>query len=1134
MTQTATEPASESEADFELTPEILSYENRRTDLILALGLVAFAFFLGFFKESSADLFLWLRSGQLTAENFPNIPKTDSFTYTAFGKPWIQPAWLFDYMTYLAYSRLGEQSLTILKSLLIVASLALLVQIRHRGSTLWGTVIVLALALVATSRWLALSPDIPALLLFSLFLWVWHRALYEGRFGWIYWSVPIALVWANMDLSFYFPAAIVLLSFVGEAIQEVLPAGWSFRPRTLKADQLVQLLVVGCLCLLAGLVTPFGWQGLALRYEWFAEVLPHVSIYDRELAGWAVLSPERLMSVLVEGQASWDRLAWVLLAVAAVVAQGVNYRYVNVTRLLLTIFAILAGVLVERYIGYSAVLLALVTGLAGQELFLATYGTETRISRGWLAWSQGGRGLTILALFVFILAAFTGRIQQIPGRFGAGIVHERYMENAVPWFKEMNPKGHGFAFVNRIAAYRDWALPELKNFADSRWQVMTDVLGEFSQARQALADRRPEEWKPIFAKYGITHVLIDPSDRRLRLPLIVMLDSPDLVPLYVSDQVVILGLAGDNVDKDLFARIRIRPNAMVFHQNRPLPKPTDRFVEPPGLIDWVWQSRRRNPRGLVTGTIFTTGASGLEYPGGFYLGLSNIRDAVSASPDNSESYYQLGFAYQQIYRLESLEYGLARKAALSAAEQKKKPAKDKAEASSKKPADKGPENKSAATKNSPPAAPPTAKVQSAPSIGPADTAKAAGKDSAPGTGVPTPSPSPTAGNATAPGGAPNPPIDTETAQRIELTPSRYLLATRHYQIVAALRSSVIAGPTDNRPYFAMFEFCRFNELYDTALANLELGLSHTYNPQAEQRLRTEILPALRAEVDKRRQQFDEVVAKMEEQGAGDRTLEKMQVALQLNLPDLAIAQVEASSFGQEMFRTAPLAIATYLMVGETEKADNQLRAIRDQRVLPPGEWDWWSAQVRMLLGQYEEARNLLEHAIAELRASRVTRGLQTLENRLRGGIATEAGDLLSVPFEANALLADIEREAYYQFVLGLLRIEMGEPKLATPLFEKTLAMVPRNPMRPIIGWYWRLMTGKALPPEPPPSRVEEDIVIRFAPPAAAPAATTVPARPGTAPSPATKSSVSAPITRPIRPDKSAPPAAKPSEEKAKKG
>lgn len=73
----------------------------------------------------ADLDFWwhLKAGQLIAANH-SVPRTDVFSYTAFGREYVDHEWLFQITQYAAWRVGGPAAIAILKSLIIAATLML--------------------------------------------------------------------------------------------------------------------------------------------------------------------------------------------------------------------------------------------------------------------------------------------------------------------------------------------------------------------------------------------------------------------------------------------------------------------------------------------------------------------------------------------------------------------------------------------------------------------------------------------------------------------------------------------------------------------------------------------------------------------------------------------------------------------------------------------------------------------------------------------------------------------------------------------------------------------------------------------------------------------------------------------------
>ena len=92
---------------------------------LALSLVIIAAVLAAGITKIADLDFWwqLKAGQLVVTTH-SVPRTDVFSYTAFGHEYIDHEWLFQVTQYAAWSLAGPLGIALLKCLIVAATLVL--------------------------------------------------------------------------------------------------------------------------------------------------------------------------------------------------------------------------------------------------------------------------------------------------------------------------------------------------------------------------------------------------------------------------------------------------------------------------------------------------------------------------------------------------------------------------------------------------------------------------------------------------------------------------------------------------------------------------------------------------------------------------------------------------------------------------------------------------------------------------------------------------------------------------------------------------------------------------------------------------------------------------------------------------
>jgi hypothetical protein len=144
---------------------------------------------------------------------------DVFTYTVFGRPWLNQQWAAEILLGGLYKAVGWRGLVFLRALLAsVAAGAVLVRTRSKGTDPFvaGCVVLVALEvafeLPGTG---ALRPQLLAVPLFLVTLWVVDRRHADPRR--LAWLIPVQVVWANVHGSFVLLSALVGIAFVTDIV-----------------------------------------------------------------------------------------------------------------------------------------------------------------------------------------------------------------------------------------------------------------------------------------------------------------------------------------------------------------------------------------------------------------------------------------------------------------------------------------------------------------------------------------------------------------------------------------------------------------------------------------------------------------------------------------------------------------------------------------------------------------------------------------------------------------------------------------------------------------------------------------------------------------------------------------------------
>jgi hypothetical protein len=190
---------------------------------------------------SVDLAYHLRAGGLTMDT-GLIPASDTFTFTAYGQPWLNQNWGAEVVLAAVYRAAGWAGLAILRAALVgaLAGLVYLACRRYglnRRTASWLTIAAFAMASVA----LALRPQLFGLVFFAAtFLLIAERR----RRPRLLWLVPLVVVaWANAHGSFFLGPVLVGLAWL-----EDVHDGHTRATRTL-------LVVIAAA--VAPLINPFG-------------------------------------------------------------------------------------------------------------------------------------------------------------------------------------------------------------------------------------------------------------------------------------------------------------------------------------------------------------------------------------------------------------------------------------------------------------------------------------------------------------------------------------------------------------------------------------------------------------------------------------------------------------------------------------------------------------------------------------------------------------------------------------------------------------------------------------------------------------------------------------------------------------
>lgn len=243
-------------------------------------------------------------------------RTDPFTVSAAGRPWVDVHWLFQLGAWAIYRTAGFSGLAIAKTALVALSAVILAGAAEKKGG-QGALILCAFMLLVTlylaRHLLSLRPVIVTALCLAVFLWVLEsaRAGATRRL----WLLPVLqALWVNCQgLA---PLGLALLgAYAVEAALFRLRWVRVTPPSEAASLPLRPLLTTLVLCVLASFVTPFGPRSLALSLHLLERITPgSQNVFSSAIA--------ENIPPFVLGRTAPEQIGhfrWVLLALAGVLA-----------------------------------------------------------------------------------------------------------------------------------------------------------------------------------------------------------------------------------------------------------------------------------------------------------------------------------------------------------------------------------------------------------------------------------------------------------------------------------------------------------------------------------------------------------------------------------------------------------------------------------------------------------------------------------------------------------------------------------------------------------------------------------------------------------------------------------------------
>lgn len=227
---------------------------RKFDALLPLwvgiGVYALLLVVGSGLLNDPDTYWQITLGQWMLEHHA-VPRTDIYSFTMQGQPWISTQWLAQVAYVLAYDLAGWAGPVVLAAASASLAIALLARFLHARLARTPTLVILAATLALMAGHMLARPHLLAMPVMVAFVAGLVDAM-DRRTAPSFWLLPLMVLWANLHGGFVLGLA--LIGPIG--LDAIWHATGHRQPRVLVGWVLFGLAALAACC-----ITPYGWEAL---------------------------------------------------------------------------------------------------------------------------------------------------------------------------------------------------------------------------------------------------------------------------------------------------------------------------------------------------------------------------------------------------------------------------------------------------------------------------------------------------------------------------------------------------------------------------------------------------------------------------------------------------------------------------------------------------------------------------------------------------------------------------------------------------------------------------------------------------------------------------------------------------------
>lgn len=458
-----------------------------------------------------DTWWHLRAGAWMVEE-KRILRTDPFSLTRLGEPWIYPGWLAQIVMYGTYQAFGYAGLNMLTALMVLLAFSFIWPLLDAPPLLRAPILLLGVT-VSGVYWSA-RPHIFSFVLAGIFLWALESARKGGRSK-LWMLPPLMALWSNLHGGFAIGFMLIGAYLIGDIFEVLLAMFlrsaspeeiWLEHKPTIRA-----LVVVGLICAMAVSINPHGPQMILYPFKTVS-----VGMLQEYIEEWQSPDFHRL---------EVQPFLWMLILCIVVLA--ISRKRKDAVELILVISFAYLSFIAARNIALFALVAAPVLARHGNATLKPVlegkdWGPQLpeRIARG-----------VNMALFIILgLTALLKMAIPLSDTVNQQAIMDQQPVQAVAVLRDQPNRGPLFNSYN-WGGYVLWELfPNYLSFVDGRTDLFDDeILNDYLIAWSA----KPG-WEHVIDRWEIKVTMLEPS-----APLVRALESEGWVRHFADNKAVVL-------------------------------------------------------------------------------------------------------------------------------------------------------------------------------------------------------------------------------------------------------------------------------------------------------------------------------------------------------------------------------------------------------------------------------------------------------------------------------------------------------------------------------------------------------------------------------------------------------------------